>query len=494
MAPPDLLTATAHQLERALAEGKASSTQLVTAYLGRIAKYNPFLNAIISTAPTSSLLSIARHLDQERADGHVRGPLHGIPILLKDNIATRHALGMETTAGTFALVGSVVKQNAPLVTQVGAFRQSAASRGSWPHHTWQSQPQCESSAASRDFPDPIHISNSLLTHVSGFWMPCGWSAVGGLTQSPYVVGGKQWDDGFGGHSSCGGSSSGSCVAVAAGLAPLSIGTETNGSLLMPATRNDVYTIKPTLGLIDASGIVPICREFDSAGPIAHCATDIAYLMDILVNPELSAHVPPGGYQSQLTGSLEGLRIGVLDPREWHLPTVESDILEAYGKLTIAVAEVRRVQLPSLDGLEVDGMSHIARVMNSGFKTDVEGYLAGPQSSTVRTLDDLMQFMTDHADQEFPPEAIDECLQKHNVDVILGPADSELDDYYCVAGYPMAHLPLSSSKHSLRPFGMCAMASECQEGLLVRVTSGWEKTVQTSRQLPKPGVPARQELA
>jgi len=109
--------------------------------------------------------------------------------------------------------------------------------------------------------------------------------------------------------------------VAAGLASVSIGTETNGSLLIPASRNDVYAMKPTLGLVDAEGIVPICREFDSAGPIARCAADIAHLMDVMLSPAKSEHLPESRYRSQLTGSLQGLRIGVLDPADWHLPGV-----------------------------------------------------------------------------------------------------------------------------------------------------------------------------
>lgn len=176
---------------------------------------------------------------------------------------------------------------------------------------------------------------------------------------------------------------------------MSIGTDTTGSLLMPATRGDVYAMKPTLGLVDADGVVPVCRDMDCAGPIARCAADIAHLLDAMVVPGKSGVLSRGGggYQSWLTGDLEGMCVGVLDPRGWHLPGVvakgsvefdeqqvrghmlyetvlafhshpsqEEDILKAYDRLVVAGAQVRKVQLPPLDGLEVDGVSHIAQVM------------------------------------------------------------------------------------------------------------------------------------
>jgi amidase len=127
------------------------------------------------------------------------------------------------------------------------------------------------------------------------------------------------------------------VSVAAGLVPVSIGTDTNGSILMPATRNDVYALKPTLGLISGQGIVPICREFDSAGPIARCAADIAALMDVLVDSKYKDRVPPTGYASRLTGSLSGLRIGVLDPKDWHLPPVVATPSEEFDNQQVIFA-------------------------------------------------------------------------------------------------------------------------------------------------------------
>ncbi|KAF5666583.1 glutamyl-tRNA(gln) amidotransferase subunit A [Fusarium circinatum] len=433
----DLLTAPAVDIAKALEAGTVSSEALVQQYLNRIHKYNGYLHAVIATTPTDIILPMARSLDNERAQGRIRGPLHGIPIILKDNIATDPKLGMDTTSGTYALVGSKVGEAAPLAKQ--------------------------------------------------------------LQDAGVLILGK------GNLSSAGGSSSGPCVAVAAGLAPMSVGTDTNGSILLPATRGDVFAMKPTLGLISQRGIVPICLEFDSAGPIARCAQDIAALMDVMVDHSFDDKKPPVGYSSKLTGSLDGIRIGVLNPKNWSLPSIvatpvpsiqkqqHDEISAAYGKLRATGATVKEVEIASLDGLEVDGTGLIGQVMNSGFKPDFEAYLKGLDSSQVRTLGQVMQFMKSHADLEFPPEspnmgrlemaesfvisseareeairkmrdfgrnqAIDKCLQDNEIDVILGPADSEIDDYYSAAGYPMACLPLSYCDYNMRPFGICALASE-----------------------------------
>ncbi|KAK7423031.1 hypothetical protein QQX98_001321 [Neonectria punicea] len=164
------------------------------------------------------------------------------------------------------------------------------------------------------------------------------------------------------------------------------------------------------------GIVPICLEFDSAGPVARCAEDIASLMDIMADPSYHAKKPAGGYSSSLTGSLEGLRIGVLDPKDWHLPPgvatlvpevdaqQENEVAAAYDKLRAAGAVVKQVQIAPLDGLELDGVSQMAQVMNSGFKSALESYLKDLEVSKVRTLAELMQFMTENADLGFPPES------------------------------------------------------------------------------------------
>lgn len=168
----NVLTATANELQKAYADGTLIIESAVTQYLSQIHACNDYLHAIISTATKETPLQRVKLLDKERAEGKARGPLHGVPIIVKDNIATDPELVMETTAGTFALVGSRVKKPSPATFQL--------------HE-----------AGAIIIPK---ANLSELSNFRGMHMPCGWSAVGGLTQNPYIVGGKRWDDGFGGHS------------------------------------------------------------------------------------------------------------------------------------------------------------------------------------------------------------------------------------------------------------------------------------------------------
>ncbi|KAI1123344.1 putative glutamyl-tRNA amidotransferase subunit A [Nemania abortiva] len=505
MAKFNVLTATVSDLEKSFKEGLLTSEFVVTEYLKQIEVCNGYLHAVIETAPRELVLEKARLLDNERsrarAQGQVLGPLHGIPLLLKDNIATHPELGMDTTAGTYALKGAKVRDSAPCVKQLekaGAIILAKANLGE-------------------------------MSNFRGLHMPAGWSAVGGLTQSPYVIGGKKWDDGFCGHSSTAGSSSGSCSGVAAGFAPAALGTDTNGSILVPATRHDVYAMKPTFGLVSNDGIVPISLDFDSAGPIARCARDIALLMDAMIDRQKASEIQGGTYTSYLTKSFEGIRVGVLQPKDWHMephvltPNAEADtqqdeeIAQAYEKLRSLGVGVKEISIASLDGLIVDNMSQIQRVMDSQFRRTIGSYLQSLESSKVRSLAELMQFMRDNSKLELPDESpnmtrlegaagfqlseedyqkaladmrdfgrrrgVDKSLGENEVDIILGPADSRIHEYYSTSGYPMIHLPLSYMNFNGRPFGLCAIAKANQEGLLIKFMSAWEANFNTERQLP-----------
>lgn len=495
----DVLTATAADLKSWQEEGKLSSKQIVERYLAQIEANNDYLHAVISTAPRRKIILRAVVLDIKRWAGLPLKPLHGIPVLIKDNIDTHPSLGMPTTAGTFALQKAKAERNAPLVDQL--IKAGAIIIGK--------------------------ANLSELSNYRGSQMPNGWSAVGGLTQSPYVIGGKQWDDGYGGHSAVGGSSSGSCAGVAAGFAPVSIGTDTNASIMVPATRNSVYAMKPTLKLVSQQGICPISKDFDSAGPIARCAYDIAVMMDVIVNPQMRKGA--SSYTSHVTGSFEGLRIGVLNPKDWHLnPTmcrpnksfddqVDREVADAYEKLKYLAPVVKEVSLPSTKELDVDGMNQITKVMDSQFRTTMDKYLESLAFSEVRNLEEMMAFMNSHHEKEFPRESpnmnrlqtaldfqipdeeyhralddvrdfgrqrsIDKCLKENDVNIILGRADSKINNYYVSAGYPMAVVPLGYAEFNGRPFGLCAIAKANHEGLLIRFMSAWEKHFNTERRLP-----------
>jgi len=501
MAVFDVLTTTASDLRLAYQAGTIKVEDVVRLYFSQIDRCNHYLRAVIVAAPRELTLQRAKLLDKERTDGKIRGPLHGIPVVVKDNTATDPNLGMETTAGTFALVGSRVSIVSPATIHL--------------HNA-----------------GAIIIAKANLSELSNFrglHMPCGWSAVGGLTQSPYVSGGKRWDDGFGGHSSAGGSSSGSCVAVAAGFAPVALGTETNASIMMPATRNDVYSLKPTLRLISQEGVCPISLDFDTIGPIARCASDIAILLDAMVDRSLVEYIPREGYTSFITNSFERIRIGYLVPEEWHLSTsialqnsaftaqIDRETWAAYTKLRQIGADVKEVRVASPSELQVDGASLISKVIDARFKQTMNDHLQSLEVSKVRTLDGLMQFMRENAEQELPAEspnltrletaaksdmsdeqyqdtlrqlrtwgqkrAVDKCLEDFGVDVIIGPADSKIHELSTAAGYPIATLPLSYADFNGRPFGLAAVTSAYQEGIIIHLMSAWEQVFNQQRRIP-----------
>ncbi|KAJ8132154.1 hypothetical protein O1611_g1476 [Lasiodiplodia mahajangana] len=196
---------------------------------------------------------------------------------------------------------------------------------------------------------------------------------------------------------------------------------------------------------------------------------------------------------------------------------DKDIAAAYERLKSLGAVVKEVKLTSLDGLNVDGMSQIQRVMDSQFRKAIDSYLSKLQDSKVHNLDELMQFMRDNAEQEMPPispnmkrlesaatfslsdegyqealadmrdfgrrRLVDKCLEEYKVDVILGPGDSRIHELYATAGYPMTVMPLSYATFNGRPIGVCAIAQANREDLLVQLMSAWEKSFNTKRQLP-----------
>ncbi|PZQ53740.1 MAG: amidase, partial [Phenylobacterium zucineum] len=221
-----------------MTDGRATSEQLVRAYLDRIERIDragPKLNAVL--ALNSHALADARRLDAERKAGKVRGPLHGVPVLLKDNIES--ADGTATTAGSLALAANVTGRDAPIVkrlTDAGAVILGKANLSEW-----------------ANFRSTRSIS--------------GWSGVGGLVRNPYSLD----------RTACG-SSSGSGAAVAAGLTAVAIGTETDGSVTCPAAMNGVVGLKPTVGLVSRTYIVPISPDQDTAGPMTRTVADAAALL------------------------------------------------------------------------------------------------------------------------------------------------------------------------------------------------------------------------
>lgn len=280
--PFDVLTATATDLRSLLQAGQTSTVDIVEAYLAQIEKHNKIglgLRAIISTAPRDIVLSRAAELDTERLNGKLRSGLHGIPIIVKDAVITSKALGMSTTAGAVAFKETYGKDNAgiiELVIQGGL----------------------------------IILGKASMTEFCGLKATCittGWSAMNGLTQSAYIAGGFREDDLFCGRSGPGGSSSGSAVGVSAGFAPLSIGTETTGSICMPANRAGLYSMKATKGPIPMDGLFTLSRDFDGLGGMAKSPEDLEMLMDLLRQTEASDTNPI---------KWEDISVGFVDPIVW----------------------------------------------------------------------------------------------------------------------------------------------------------------------------------
>jgi amidase len=265
-------------LQAGLGSGRWSSAALTQLYLDRIKAVDqdgPALRSVLATNPEA--LEIAARLDDERKAGHLRGPLHGIPILLKDNLDTGDR--MPTTAGSLALAGSRAASDAFVVAQLRAA--GAVVLGKTNLSEW--------------------------ANFRGHRSTSGWSSCGGQTRNPYVL-----------DRNPSGSSSGSAVAAAASLCAAAVGTETDGSILSPSAYCGLVGLKPTVGLVSRTGIIPISRTQDTAGPMARTVTDAAILLGAMtgIDPRDEAMATGSGsvaedYRSQLRpDGLKGARIGV----------------------------------------------------------------------------------------------------------------------------------------------------------------------------------------
>jgi amidase len=347
-------------VEKSLAElradldaGRVTAETLVRAYIQRIDamdRRGPQLGAII--AVNSQAIAAAKQLDRELHDKHLRSPLHGIPILLKDNIESLDP--MPTTAGSLALAQNVSNRDAPIVAQLraaGAIILGKTNLSEW--------------------------ANFRSEHATS-----GWSAVGGLARNPYVLD----------RSACG-SSSGSAVAVAVSFAAASVGTETDGSITCPAAINGIVGLKPTAGLLSQERIVPISHSQDTAGPMGRTVQDVALLLSGMVaaGPCEQAAAPckkPDYLATLSPTALRGKRIGVLNFESGRHPEVQATYTKALQRMRDAGAtliEVATQEDPRIGAAE-------ETVLYTEFKTDLNAYLA-TTSNTVktRTLADLIRF-------------------------------------------------------------------------------------------------------
>mgnify|MGYP001119435857 FL=1 len=457
--------ATIPALQSMMASRLFGSRELTQGYLARIDKLNPLLNAVIETNPEA--VAIAARLDNERRRGHVRGPLHGIPVIVKDNIATDDA--MQTTAGSLALVNARVPGDAPLIRQLreaGAVILGKANLSEW-------------------------------ANFRGFSYS-GWSARGGFTRCPYVLGNDPY-----------GSSSGSAVAVAADLCSVAVGTETDGSIMAPAHANSAFGLKPTVGRIPGSGIIPIASSQDTAGALSRTATDAAILLGALSDPAVD-------FTSVLArGALAGAKIGIdwkyfTDPF-WGFPPVLPIMQRALDAMTHLGAELVEVETDPSWLLEPWEFT----VLLYEFKVQIAEYLATLRHSEARTLADLIAFNNTHCWQEMKyfgqeifewaeatsgdltdPEYVlarEACIAKsrtEGIDAALASSDPPLDalvsptwswlySFAAVAGYPSVSLPAGYQDDG-SPVGFCFVGGAWQEGRLLGLAYDLEQELGAQR--------------
>jgi amidase len=366
--PLELEEAALSDLRGGLDRGSFTARDLVETYLRRIEdldRRGPSLHSIIETNPDA--LSVADALDRERKAKGPRGPLHGIPILLKDNIDT--ADRMTTTAGSLALEGWIARSDAGVAARLrqgGAVLLAKTNMSEW-----------------------ANIRSTRSTS--------GWSARGGQCRNPYVLD----------RNPCG-SSSGSAVAVSANLGAAAVGTETNGSIVCPASANGVVGLKPTVGLLSRAGIIPISHTQDTPGPLCRTVSDAAMLLGVMagVDPRdpatarSSRHAKTDYSQFLRARGLRGLRIGVARAKFF-----------GYNNQTDRLAEESLAVLRREGAILVDpaDIPHVGdyrdaqlQVLLYEFKADLNSYLAGTATgSGIRTLQHVIEFNERHRDREMP---------------------------------------------------------------------------------------------
>ena len=358
---------TVQQLQQRMQAGQQTSRQLVDLYLARIERVDrsgPTLRSIIETNPDAR--AIADALDAERKLKGPRGPLHGIPVLIKDNIDT--ADRMMTTAGSLALEGSIAARDAFVVERLRSA--GAVLLGKTNLSEWANFRSTKSTS--------------------------GWSARGGQTKNPYVLD----------RNPCG-SSSGSGTAIAANLATIGVGTETDGSIVCPSSVSGLVGIKPTVGLVSRSGIIPISHSQDTAGPMTRTVADAAILLTALtgVDPRDPATSRSAGrsrdYTKALaTDALKGARIGVARNKYFgYSPPADRVIEAAIAKMKAAGAViVDPADIPTASRLEACELD----ILLYEFKAGLNAYLGALTSKArVRSLKDVIAFNERERDREMP---------------------------------------------------------------------------------------------
>ncbi|MBE3556858.1 MAG: amidase [Firmicutes bacterium] len=497
-----LSEATLVQLQHALSEGVLTSEALTLLYLERIAAYDqpmtgkrdgeafPGLNAVLELNPDA--LAIARSLDAQRRSGQVRGFLHGIPILLKDNIETGDR--MHTSAGSLALADQPAPNDAFVVQrlrQAGAILLGKTNLSEW-----------------ANFRSTYSVS--------------GWSGRGGQTHNPYAL-----------DRNPSGSSSGSAVAVSANLAAAALGTETDGSIVSPAAANGIVGIKPTVGLTSRRGVIPISHSQDTVGPLARTVADAALLLTAIVGHD--SHDPATAAAGQQASDytrfldregLRGARIGVARAGFWGYSEKTDAIAEDALRImrSLGAEIIDPADLPSAASYRTD--SSEMTVLLYEFKADLNAYLASRPGVAVHSLAELIQWNREHATLEMPffgqdlferaevmgplhdpaylqalqqsrrlgaQEGIDVVLQRHQLDALVAPTGGPawmIDPINgdavtgsssgpaARAGYPIVTVPAGMAQGL--PVNISFMGTAWSEPTLIRLAYAFEQATQARR--------------
>jgi amidase len=488
----ELEETTVADLQRGMASGRLTAHSITQQYLQRIAdldRKGPALHHVIEVNPDA--LSIADALDRERASGNARGPLHGIPILLKDNIDT--ADRMTTTAGSYALEGSIPLRDSTVAARLraaGAILLGKTNLSEW--------------------------ANFRSTHSSS-----GWSGRGGQARNPYVLD----------RNPCG-SSSGSGGAVSANLGALAIGTETDGSIVCPSSANGVVGIKPTVGLVSRAGIIPISHTQDTAGPMTRTVRDAAILLTVLAGPDPRDAATAANTRAPLdyttfldANGLRGARIGIARSKFFGYSDVTDKLIgDAIDAMKVAGAVI--VDPANIDTAGKFDDSEFD-VLLYEFKADLNAYLdsLGPKA-TMKSLADIIAYNDTHKDQEMPyfaqeimiqaqakgpltekkyldalandmkmsrTDGIDATMDKYQLDAIVAPTGSPAwttdlinGDHFtgasstpaAVAGYPNINVP-AGFVHDL-PVGISFFGRAWSEGTLIKIAYAYEQATKHRR--------------
>ncbi|MBX3293994.1 MAG: amidase [Acidobacteria bacterium] len=484
----DLEEATLSSLQEAMSSGRTSSASITRGYLLRISNIDKRINSIIELNPDA--ISIAVEMDRERRAGRLRGPLHGIPVVLKDNIDT--ADKMKTTAGSLALVDAPTpKKDAFIVSRLRAA--GAVILGKTNLSEWA------------NFRDNDSIS--------------GWSGRGGQTRNPYILD----------RNPCG-SSSGTGAAISANLAAAGIGTETDGSIVCPSSVNGIVGIKPTIGVVSRSGIIPIAASQDTAGPMARTVADAAALLGAIaaIDPEDAVPGSVGMFENDFTkylvkGSLRGARIGVARDYWGRNAAVDKVIDAALDAMKREGAELIDVRFPNLRRF---GAAEF-EVLQYEFKDGLEKYLSS-RGGKYLTLDSLIRFNIENARREMPyfgqsifetsakkgdlkskeyleavatcrkyaaEEGIDQVMYENRLDAIVGPSNGPTwmidtvtgdctsgyvssSSMPAVAGYPNITVPAGFIKEL--PIGISFFGKAWSEGKLISLAYSFEQAANARR--------------